>query len=922
MTAGDRELRATWTAPAGVDVARYEVQSKLKSTANWPGTDIDVVGGTSHTFTGLTNGSTYQVRVRTVETGQQTPGNWSAPAEGTPRPKVSLPRYTPILIWEGVSVTVTARLSSALSSQVVIPVTITDDTAEPDDHGPLTSITIASGATSGTGTITTNHDADDVDEIFTVSLGTLPTAVTAGWPSSVQVQILDDDRIPDKRPQVTLKVKPNPVNEGALVMVTAKLTAALAGNVTIPVTVTRGTSEADDHETTLESITIGAGATSGTGTIMTAQDDDFEDETFTVALGALPASVTAGSPASVAVTILDLDEPSRVSLQADEAVSEGSPVRVTAFVSDGQPNPVTIPLTVTRGTSEEDDHGTLASITIRANRCCQVARIETFADADDDDETFTVALDAANLPAGLVAGDPDSVEVTIKDGGDDDDGGGGGGGGGPGGGGGGPGGGGGGPGAGGGGGAAPTQSSDASLSGLLISAGSLAFDSATTSYEVTVAHAVERVRLTPTVNHAGATVTVNGATVNSGSPSAAVALDEGANTITVRVTAENGTTQDYTVTVTRQAAARSSNANLGGLTASSNTRASGTFAALALRPSFSAARTSYAATVADTITHVKLTPTVQDTGKATVAVDGSTVRSGSPSAAIALREGANAIGVRVTAEDGTRKDYVVTVTRQAAARSSNANLSGLTAGSNTRASGTFAALALRPSFSAARTSYAATVAGTITHVKLTPTVQDTGKATVAVNGSTVRSGSPSAAIALREGANPIGVRVTAENGTTKNYTVTVTRQAADTGGSTQSSDASLSGLLVSAGTLTPSFSAATTSYAVAVEHTVESVKLTPTVNHAGATVTVNGAEVASGSPSGSISLSVGENPIEVVVTAEDGTTRTYRVTVTRAEKTQEKTLGAEEKALVDKVGQALLGRDDPGEYPAEGASNR
>ena len=81
---------------------------------------------------------------------------------------------------------------------------------------------------------------------------------------------------------------------------------------------------------------------------------------------------------------------------------------------------------------------------------------------------------------------------------------------------------------------------------------------------------------------------------------------------------------------------------------------------------------------------------------------------------------------------------------------------------------------------------------------------------------------------------------------------------------------------------------------------------------------MNGAEVASGSASGSISLSVGENLVAVVVTAEDGTTRTYRVTVTRGEKV----LGPEEKALVDKVGQALLGRDDPGEYPAEGASNR
>lgn len=90
--------------------------------------------------------------------------------------------------------------------------------------------------------------------------------------------------------------------------------------------------------------------------------------------------------------------------------------------------------------------------------------------------------------------------------------------------------------------------------------------------------------------------------------------------------------------------ARSSNADLSGLTASSATSATSTFAALLLTPSpFSASTTSYAATVANTTTHVKLTPTVEDTGKATVTVDGIPVSSASASEAIALGEGANAI---------------------------------------------------------------------------------------------------------------------------------------------------------------------------------------------------------------------------------------------------------------------------------------
>ena len=80
---------------------------------------------------------------------------------------------------------------------------------------------------------------------------------------------------------------------------------------------------------------------------------------------------------------------------------------------------------------------------------------------------------------------------------------------------------------------------------------------------------------------------------------------------------------------------------------------------------FAAATTSYTATVADNVTHVKLTPTVNQ-ADATVKVgkQGTTltaVASGSASAAIVLAAGANVIEVEVTAEDGTTRTYTVTV---------------------------------------------------------------------------------------------------------------------------------------------------------------------------------------------------------------------------------------------------------------------
>lgn len=102
-----------------------------------------------------------------------------------------------------------------------------------------------------------------------------------------------------------------------------------------------------------------------------------------------------------------------------------------------------------------------------------------------------------------------------------------------------------------------------------------------------------------------------------------------------------------------------------------------------------------------------------------------------------------------------------------------------------------------------------------------------------------------------------------------------------------SSDATLSALSLSSGTLSPSFASATTIYTASVGNAVTSVTVTPTVSQANATVRVrvnsgSWASVTSGAASGSLSLSVGTNTVEVEVTAEDATTtKTYSVSVTR-----------------------------------------
>jgi hypothetical protein len=106
----------------------------------------------------------------------------------------------------------------------------------------------------------------------------------------------------------------------------------------------------------------------------------------------------------------------------------------------------------------------------------------------------------------------------------------------------------------------------------------------------------------------------------------------------------------------------------------------------------------------------------------------------------------------------------------------------------------------------------------------------------------------------------------------RSYTLTV-----------KSKNALLTSLSVSSGALSPGFASGTSGYAVLVPNTTAAITVTPAVADARATVTVNGARVASGSPSGNLALVVGANAVVIVVTAQDGiTTQTYTTTVTRA----------------------------------------
>ncbi|WP_175491109.1 Ig-like domain-containing protein [Pontibacter chinhatensis] len=101
-------------------------------------------------------------------------------------------------------------------------------------------------------------------------------------------------------------------------------------------------------------------------------------------------------------------------------------------------------------------------------------------------------------------------------------------------------------------------------------------------------------------------------------------------------------------------------------------------------------------------------------------------------------------------------------------------------------------------------------------------------------------------------------------------------------GATLSSNANLSNLALSGTTLSPAFSANTVNYTASVANAVTSVTVTPTKADANATVSINGTVLTGGATSRAVNLNVGANTITVVVTAQNGSTKTYTVTITRA----------------------------------------
>lgn len=353
------------------------------------------------------------------------------------------------------------------------------------------------------------------------------------------------------------------------------------------------------------------------------------------------------------------------------------------------------------------------------------------------------------------------------------------------------------------------------------------FNPNTNSYLLTVDNSVDNVTINATSNHSSATITGQ-----TGSQPLVV----GVNNFAVTVTASDGVTKNvYNIEITRL---RSSNNKLSSLVVKSAGNIKD------LTPAFSPDVTAYTLDVSSENLVIEISATAES---ASATIDPSSLGSKT------LTAGPNHFSISVTAEDGTIKVYSITINRPASSISSLSNLEVKNNG---------VSLPLIPGFNSANLMYSLTVDGNISVVEIVASLNSSRST---ISGDIGMQG-------LIVGANTFDITVTAEDGvSTTKYTVEITRPP--------SNDSTLSSISINSVTkriitLSPSFDSNITSYSANIGNSIDKVDLQAVTSNPNAVIDPNSLGIKN--------LSVGDNVLPILVTAEDGSTKTYDVTISRS----------------------------------------
>jgi hypothetical protein len=186
--------------------------------------------------------------------------------------------------------------------------------------------------------------------------------------------------------------------------------------------------------------------------------------------------------------------------------------------------------------------------------------------------------------------------------------------------------------------------------------------------------------------------------------------------------------------------------------------------------------------------------------------------------------------------------------------------------------------ALSPPFASNTLDYIVNVATDVTEVTVTATKSDPNavlSGSIADPGAGQATGQATIPLGGPGTATPVSITVTAPSGAFKSYSITVNRL---------SSDNNLSALTVTPGSLFPDFASSTTTYSVDVPFSVDSVTVSATKADPNA---VMSGDVTAGTGVATSEATFPLFPliprsVSITVTATNGESKTYTITITRA----------------------------------------
>lgn len=196
------------------------------------------------------------------------------------------------------------------------------------------------------------------------------------------------------------------------------------------------------------------------------------------------------------------------------------------------------------------------------------------------------------------------------------------------------------------------QSNDNYLKDIKISAGKLEpnFDKNNNYYTVKVSSKTKKITIKGIPNSNKATIFYNGRKISSLKD---LPLKYGDNTVVIKVEAENGETRDYIVNIFREVE-RDSNSFLKDIEVVANNKK------LSLTPEFRKDETNYKVVVSPDTEKVSIKG-ILSSNKATIYYNGKKVSSLKD---LSLNYGDNTVVIKVVAEDGTTRDYIVNIYRE------------------------------------------------------------------------------------------------------------------------------------------------------------------------------------------------------------------------------------------------------------------